>query len=141
MCVCIFVCVCTLATMAKRGTVTTEMDVLASSEGSQLVWVRKLVLASARSGGSLHLCSLGAQLEGVGEVWGCFPPARQVLKETHPLSPYSPTGVYTGSKTVLNCWFSLLIFLPHNASVVTLYHCHAFTLTVYKYSLSHTSFL
>lgn len=103
-CVCLYLCVCmcvyTLARTGERGTVTTEMDVLASSEGSQLVWVRKLVLASARSGGSLHLCSLGAQLEGVGEVWGFFPPTRQVLKGTHPLPPHNPTGLYTGSKNL-----------------------------------------
>jgi len=83
-CACLYLCVCTLARTGERGTVTTEMDVLASSEGSQLVWVRKLVLASARSGGSLHLCSLGAQLEGVGEVWGFLPPPTSGFKGDPP---------------------------------------------------------
>lgn len=61
-------------------TVTTEMDVLASSAGSQLVRARKRVLASVWSGGSLHLCCLGSQLEGGRR---CSPP-RAPLQ--HPFS-------------------------------------------------------
>lgn len=81
-------------------TVTTEMDVLASSAGSQLVRARKRVLASVWSGESLHLCCLGSQLEGVGAVHPPAPlsntPSRQVLKGTHPLSRHSLITQLTG---------------------------------------------
>ncbi len=97
-CVCICVCVCTLARTGERGTVTTEMDVLASSEGSQLVWVRKLVLASARSGGVCICAALALSWRGLGRFGASSPPTRQVLKGTHPLPPHNPTGLYTGAK-------------------------------------------